>query len=168
MCCSAYEFRKQTQAVGMFFRGRLQMDAKTWDSARAIVLLHCIMPVPPTSGAQDKQEDEKGWRGERRTTGGLEVKGAQLKDPGNKDTNQGVHGRETTLQNREWTWKILSLASENTRKTERDDQLWYFLASNMGKARGHEYHTEATQEAQDLWWKRDWAKTNENLSLPFK
>lgn len=52
-----------TQKKEMFFiSGRLQMDAETWDSSRAIVLLHCIMPVPSTPGSKDKQEGEKGWK----------------------------------------------------------------------------------------------------------
>lgn len=49
------------------------MDAKTWDSSRAIVLLHDIMPALPTPAAKDKYEGEKGWRGERSTTGRLKV-----------------------------------------------------------------------------------------------
>lgn len=68
-------------------------------SSRAIVLLPCIMPVPPTPGSKDKQEGEKGWK-EVVQQEGWKVKTAQLNDPGNKDTNQGIHGRETNLQNR--------------------------------------------------------------------
>lgn len=59
------------------------------------------MPALPTPAAKDKYEGEKGWRGEKYNRKAESVKGAQLKDPGNKDTDQGVHGRETTLQNRE-------------------------------------------------------------------
>lgn len=32
------------------------MDAKTRDSSRAVVLLHCIMPASPTPASKDKHE----------------------------------------------------------------------------------------------------------------
>jgi len=58
-----YQFRKQAQAVGLFFiSGRLEMDAKTGDSSAAIVLLHRAISVPSTPGAQDKSDAAKGWR----------------------------------------------------------------------------------------------------------
>lgn len=127
------------------------------------VLYWCLLHQEHKTGkrmkraGEEKGGQQEGWKCER----------SSAPVPLETDTNQGVHGRETTLQNREWTWEILSLASDHTRKTERDDQL-YSWASNMGKARGHAYHKEATQEAPDLWWKRGWADTNENLPSQFK